>query len=55
MQMAEGKRDLCRKEASLGFLEPLNLHQVSVELTPVDELHDEVDAELILEHVLHIH
>ena len=52
--MSQSQSNLSSKKLSLRLSKPLYLHQVSKELTPLDKLHQEVNAELILKHELHI-
>ena len=53
--MGECERDLRGEELGLVLGEHAHLDQVAEELAALDELHEEVDAELVLEHVLHVH
>lgn len=46
---------MCCEEFCLFFSEALNLDQVLEELTALNKLHDEVNAEVILEDILHAH
>ena len=53
--MGECERDLRGEELGLVLGEHTHLDQVAEELAALDELHEEVDAELVLEHILHVH
>ena len=53
--MGECERDLRCEKLGLVLGEHAHLDQVAEELAALDELHEEVDAELVLEHVLHVH
>jgi hypothetical protein len=53
--MAKGKGDLSYQEASLLLVEALDSAQVTIELSTLNELHDEVDSEFILEYIVHAH
>lgn len=54
MKMSEGKRNLCRKELGLVLGEHAHLDKMTEELATFDKFHQEVDAVLVLEHVLHV-
>lgn len=54
MEMSEGKRNLCRKELGLVLGEHAHLDKMTEELATFDKFHQEVDAVLVLEHVLHV-
>jgi hypothetical protein len=55
VQLGKRKRNLGAEELSLFFRESLNLHEVLKELAALHKLHDEVDSEIVLEHILHSH
>ena len=55
MKLGESKCNLRCEELRLLFCEALNLNQVLKEFTALDKLHDEVNAEVVLEYVLHAH
>lgn len=55
MKVSEGNRDLGNKESRLIFPESLNFNKMPEQLSSLDELHYEVYAEIILEHILHVH
>ena len=50
-----GERDLGGEELGLVLGDHADLDQVAEEFAALDELHEEVDAELVLEHLLHEH
>lgn len=53
MELRESQSDLSGEELGLVLIESLDLHEMLEKLTTLDELHDEVNAELILEDVFH--
>jgi hypothetical protein len=55
MQMPKGDGDLDNHEARLFLREALDLVKVAEELAALDEVHEEVDSVLVLEHVVHAH
>jgi hypothetical protein len=52
--MAQCERYLCGKELRHVFLKPFDLNQMSKQLSTFDKLHQEVNAEFILEDELHV-
>jgi hypothetical protein len=52
--MAERQSDLSRKKLSLVVLEALNRNQVPKEFPSLHKVHEEVDAEVVLKHILHV-
>ena len=54
MEVCQGEGDLGCKELGLVLGEHAHLDQVAEELATLDELHQEVDAVLVLEDVLHV-
>lgn len=55
MQVTESEGDLCTEESNVLLRETLDLHEMAEKLTSLNELHEEVDAMLVLEDVLHIY
>jgi hypothetical protein len=55
VEVAQGEGDLSDEEAGLLLPEALDLHKVPEELPALDETHEEVDAELVLEDELHVY
>lgn len=53
--MSKGNCDLGNKESCLIFPESLDFNKMPEQLPSLDELHNEVYAEIILEHILHVH
>lgn len=53
MQVAKCQRNLCRIKLSLAFREAFLVRQVFEKFAALDEVHDEVNAESLLEHVIH--
>jgi hypothetical protein len=53
--MSKCKSNLCNHEACLFFIETLDSAQVSVQLAAFNKIHDEIDAEFVLEHEVHAH
>lgn len=53
--MTQGDSYLSNHEASLVLWESSHLHKMSEKLTALDEVHQEEDAEVIFEHVVHAH
>jgi len=53
--MAKCERYLCCEEPCLALFEALHCDQVSEKLAALDELHEEVNSELILEDILHVY
>lgn len=53
--MAQCERHLSREEPCLALFEALHCDQVSEQFPTLDELHEEVNSELILEDVLHVY
>ena len=54
MEVRQGEGDLGCEELGLVLGEHAHLDQVAEELATLDELHQEVDAVLVLEDVLHV-
>lgn len=54
MEVPQSHGNLCDKEACLIFAEPFHFDKMSEQFTALDELHDEINAEVILEDVLHV-
>ena len=52
--MGQGKCHLGSEELGLVLWEHAHLDQVAEELTTLDEFHQEIDTELVLEDVLHV-
>ena len=55
MQMSKSKCDLGNQEPCLLLIEALYSSQVSEQLPSPDEVHDEIDSKVVLEHVIHAH
>lgn len=55
VKLAQAESYLGSEKLRLLLSEPLYLHKVLEKLATLDKLHDEVNAELILEDVLHAH
>jgi hypothetical protein len=53
--MAQCERYLSCEEPCLTLFEALHCDQVSEKLTALNELHEEVNSELILEDILHVY
>ena len=54
MQVCQSEGDLRCEKFGLVLWEHANVDQMAEELATLDELHQEVDPELILEDVLHV-
>ena len=52
--MSKGKGNLSGKEFSLILREHTNFDEMAEKLTTLDEFHQEVDTELILENIFHV-
>jgi hypothetical protein len=55
MQVTQSDRYLSNHEACLLFSEALDFVQMTEELAAFDKLHKEIDAEVILENIVHAH
>ena len=53
MEVTKGQGDLCRVEFCLGLRKPLDLREICEQLATLDVIHDEVDAQGFLEHIIH--
>ena len=54
MQVSKGHGDLSSEELSLLFGEFFDGDQMSEQLTSLDEVHQEVNSVVVLEHILHV-
>lgn len=54
MQVTESEGDLRAEESNVFLRETLDLHEMAEKLSSLDEFHEEVDAMLVLEDILHI-
>ena len=54
VQMTESEADLHSEELSLVLWELSDLNQMAEELSSLDKWHEEIDTELVLEHIFHI-
>jgi hypothetical protein len=54
VQVSQSEGDLGCEKLGLVFREHANVNQMAEELATLDELHQEVDPELVLEDVLHV-
>ena len=54
MQMSQSNSYLSDQETSLLFREPLYFVKMAEELPAFNEFHEEVDAELVLENIIHV-
>ena len=54
VQVCQREGDLCCEKFGLVFREHANVNQMAEKLATLDELHKEVDPELVLEDVLHV-
>lgn len=54
MQVSQGEGHLRCKELGLGFREHFHVDQVTEKFSSLHEFHEEIDAVLVLEDVLHV-
>lgn len=53
--MTKTKDNLGNEESCLFFIKSLHLIQMTEELTSLNEVHQEVNSEVVLEHIIHAH